>query len=267
MKLAHRVALDGKQLDAVDSRINIKAIEEGAGKETIGAVSAAAGWGQRITNRRRDTLEVTVKFSLLIGPDELEERSELLEKVNAWAAPGGSLSIGYRPNRRLNVVCVQAPGAGDQYEWTTVYAITFRAYALPYWEERVANEMSTKTAKDASLTMNVAGSAETDADITLVNKSGAAIQNVTITGGGKSITFASLALAGGEQLKIRHIYRNGLRILQCVIINTADKARSVMAKRTPESADDIVFSPGDVAFSFSADRACQMTVSVRGRFV
>ena len=39
MILAHRAALNGVQLDSLDSRINIKAIEEGAGKETISAVA------------------------------------------------------------------------------------------------------------------------------------------------------------------------------------------------------------------------------------
>ena len=42
--------------------------------------------------------------------------------------------------------------------------------------------------------------------------------------------------------------------------------RSVMAKRSDASADDLFADPGNNGFSFSAQRACRLTVSCRGRF-
>lgn len=270
MILAHRVALDGVQLDELDERINIKAVEEGAGKENIGAVNAAGGAGQRITNRRRSTLDVTVKFSLLITDDEMQERSTLLEKVNAWAAGGGWLTINYKENRRLFVVCAQAPGAGDQFSWTNVYTITFRAYALPYWEEStptVAKSGVTTGGTSASaVAIQVNGSAETDAEVTLQNKSGMTIQHAVLNIGGSRMEFNSLNLGGSESLKVAHEYTDGLRVLKIYILNGSTE-RSAMACRTPASADDLILSPGRRWVNFAADRACQMTVEVRGRFV
>ena len=184
MILAHRVALNGTQLDSIDERIIIKSIEEGAGKETITAVSMGTGAGQRITNRRRDTLDVTVKFSMNIDPEELEDRSETLEKINAWAAGGGWLTINYRENRRLLVVCAQAPGAGDIWEWTTVYAITFRAYSVPYWEEEAPVTVTSGTAANGSMNIAVAGSAEAPVEIRVKNMSGMTLNNRRINVGG-----------------------------------------------------------------------------------
>ena len=266
MILAHRIALNGVQLDELDDRINIKAIEEGAGKESIGTASTAGGAGQRITNRRRETLDVAVKFSMLITDDDTAARSALLEKINAWAVGGGWMTIGYKSNRRLYVVCAQAPGAGDQYEWTSVYTVTFRAYAMPYWEEENAVSGSTAVASSGSVTINVNGSAETDADILLENKSGMTINTVTVNAAGQQMRFGSLGLGGGESLQITHEIIGGQRLMQ-IYIRSGNNRRSALAKRTADSEDDLYVQPGARAFSFSADRACKMTVSVRGRFV
>lgn len=265
MILAHRAALNGVYMDELDERINIKSIEEGAGKESISAVATAGSAGQRITGRHRDTMDVTVKFSMLIGWEELEERESLLEKVKAWAVGGGYLTINYKNNRRLYVVCAQAPGAGDIYEWTNVYTITFRAYALPYWEEETPVSASTDVVASGSVSVEVNGSAETDAEVIIDNRSGMTINTVTITGAGKQMRFESLGMAGGEKLVITHEIVNEKR-LQKIYIQNGSTKRSVMAKRTGTSVDEFYLSPGRRTFSFSAERACRMTVNVRGRF-
>ena len=260
MILAHRVALNGTQLDSIDERIIIKSIEEGAGKETITAVSMGTGAGQRITNRRRDTLDVTVKFSMNIDPENLEDRSETLEKINAWAAGGGWLTINYRENRRLLVICAQAPGAGDIWEWTTVYAITFRAYSVPYWEEDAPVTAISGTAANGSMNIAVAGSAEAPVEIMVKNMSGMTINNLRINVGGKEMKFSGLGLGGSAELIIDHIHTATLFCMRARVGNT-----SVMEKRT--GADDFTVSPGNKAVSWSADRAVRVTASVRGRFV
>ena len=258
MNLAHRVALNGVQLDEIDERINIKAVEEGAGKETLSAAGTAAGCGQRITNRRRDTLDIVVKFSMLIDYKDLPSRAELLEKVIKWAADGGYLTVNYKPNRRIYVVLAQAPGGGDLYEWTSVYSLTFRAFSVPYWEEETPRTVRTGTASNAACSMTVDGSAETAADITLYNRSGMTINNVTINAAGNTMTFKNLNMGGNATLTIRHS-ETGLLVLRV-------GGRSAMACRTPDSANDTRVKPGTRSFSFSADRACEMLVECRGRF-
>lgn len=265
MILAHRVALNGVELDELDERINIKSVEGGAGKMSISAQATAGGSGQRITGWHRDTMDVIVKFSMTIMPEELEARNAVLEKINAWAAEGGYLTVNYKANRRVFVECVQAPGEGDLYEWTTVYSITFRAYAVPYWEEAAEVSRTSAVGSAEGVSMDVAGSAETEADITLQNMSGMIINNVTVRAGDSVISFTGLGLEGNERLVIRHEIIGRKKLLRILIAGGAE--RSVLAKRTQESSDDLAVKPGTRAFSFSADRACQMTVGVRGRFV
>ena len=261
MILAHRAALNGTQLDSLDSRINIKAIEEGAGKESISAVSTAGGAGQRITGRHRETLDVVVKFSITEMAD-LQARETVLEAVNKWAAGGGVLTVNYKSGRELKVVCVQCPGAGDAYEWTTVYAITFRAYGVPYWTESTATS-GTDSGTSGSVSLTVNGSAETVAEISFKNTSGSTVDTFTVTAGSSVIAFTSLGLANNETLEIDH---DG-KLIRIRIKGTGGTYRSAMAKRTAASADDLYLTPGSRTVSYTAGGAGSFTASVKGRFM
>ena len=260
MILKRRVSLNGVQLDSLDERILISGIDEGAGKESITAVSNAAGAGQRVTAMRRDTLDVTVRFTMAIKNDDMAGRSELLEKVNAWAAKGGWLRVDHRPNRRLQVMLAQAPGAGDMFAWTNEFTLTFRAYSVPYWEDETEVSVTSATAASGSMNITVPGSAETVADVTVENRSGRTINGVVVTVGGKKMTFASLGLGGTATLTIDHVRNNKLFYMRAKVGST-----SVMAKRT--GADDFRISQGLNAIAFSADRAVRVTVKVRGRYL
>ena len=74
MQLRHRVALDGRQLDEIDWRIMIQKIETADGKENISAVSLMGGSGSRVTSEHRDSLDVTVKFTLRLRKTEMAEQ-------------------------------------------------------------------------------------------------------------------------------------------------------------------------------------------------
>lgn len=262
MQLAHRISLNGAQLDEIDPRILIKEIEVGNSKEAVTAVGTGSGDGTRITSRRRESTEVTVKFSLNIRRDRLEERGAVLEAVNAWAVAGGWVRINYKPNRRLHCDEVTTPGEGDLWKRLTEYSIIFRARAIPFWQQDTAVSATSKSGASGSVTLQVEGSAKTVADAELKNNSGAAINTASITIGGKTMGFENLALGNGETLKIDHVIAGGKNVVRCRI-----GSRSVMANRTGESADDFEISPGAIAAAFTAQRACVLTVSCRGRFV
>ena len=266
MRLAHRVSLGGAQLDEIDPRIIIKGVDGGAGKNSVTTAATGDGDGLRITGQRRDSIEVKVTFSMNIRRDRIEERGEVLEKIAAWAADGGWLRINYKPNRRLYIDEVTLPGEGDLWKRLSEYTITMKANALPYWTENDAVSASTRTGQNGSGTMTAAGSARTPAEAELTNKSGAAIQTAEITIGGKTMRFEGLGLAGGESLVIDHAFVQRKYVLRIRIRNAQGAFRSAMAKRTGGSADEFFVKPGECAFSFSAQRACQLTVSVRGRF-
>ena len=260
MQLAHRAALNGVQLDEIDPRIIIKGIEGGAGRETVNSVSTGRGDGTRITGKRRDSVDVQVRFSMNIRRDSLDERAALLEAVNAWAVKGGWLTINYKPNRRLWVDEITTPGEGDLWKRLNEYTVTFRAHAVPYWQEENQVTGSTGTGTTGSGAVHVAGSAATVADATLENKSGAQINTVVITIGGKKMTFENLGMGDGERLVIDHVITKGKNVIRIRV-----GSRSVMARRKEDSADDFEVSPRQCSFSFQAQRACQLTVKVSGR--
>lgn len=266
MQLAHRVSLGGVQLDEIDPRIIIKGVEGGAGRDAVSAVATGAGDGTRITGKRRESVEVQVRFSMNIRRNIMEERAEVLENVIAWAAKGGWLRIGYKPNRRLYIDEVTPPGEGDLWQRTSEYTIIFRAHAVPFWQEETAVSASTGSGSSGGGTLTVAGSAKTPADVTLENKSGATINTASVTVNGYTMSFTQLALAADERLVIDHSITKGKNVIRIRIRSAQGAYRSVMAKRSESSADEMMMDPGDCAFSFTAQRACVMTVTGRGRF-
>ena len=265
MILTRRVALNSVWLDEIDDRIVISAVEPGEGKENISTSDTATGFGQRITGQKRTTLDIVVRFRMLEhgkNVEGLQERAELLEAVNTWAANGGELTVNYKPNRRINVVLAQAPGEGSLWDYTKEYTLTFRAYAVPYWEDLEPQTMSTGTANEGSGTIVIGGSAKTQVDVLLENKSGKSIAEATVAIAGRSMTFSGLDMAGGESLVIDH--KDGLLRAR---IKNGSTYRSVMAKRTTGSANDFLLTPGTRACSFTASRACKMTVTWRARYL
>ncbi len=262
MQLAHRAALNGVQLDEIDPRIIIKGIEGASGKETVTSVSTGSGDGTRITGKRRDSVEVSVRFSMNIRRDIITERMAVLEAINAWAVKGGWLTINYKPGRRLWVDEILTPGEGDLWKRFTEYTITFRAHAVPYWQQENAATASTGTGTTGSGNMTIEGSAKTVADCVLQNMSGAVINSATITIGGKSMSFSDLNLGNGQSLTIDHVITKGKNVIRIRIDET-----SILARRSEGSADEFEVAPGAVSFSFSAQRACRLTVSCRGRYV
>lgn len=260
MHLAHRAALNGVQLDEIDPRILIKGIEAAGGRETVSTVGLGRGDGTRITGRRRESTEVTVRFSINIRRNSLEERAAVLEAVNAWAVGGGWLTINYKPDRQLLVDEVTTPGEGDLWKRLNEFTILFRAHAVPYWQQASAVSAVTGTGNSGSGSLAVAGSAETVADAQLQNMSGAEINTAGITVGGNTMNFTGLGLGNNETLTVDHVIADGIQVVRIRI-----GSRSVMEKRT--GADDFNVAPGACAISFTAQRACRLTVSSRGRFV
>lgn len=268
MILSKRVSLENKQLDEISDRIVITGIDEAAGKDTLNT-TAAAGWmGTRITQQRRDTLDVTVRFRILADKRMMSTRETILEKVNTWAAnnSGGWLRVGHKPNRALQVILVQPATVADPWDWTNEYTIVFRAYAVPYWEfdgsvpQWVFPEGSPSASGTGSIT--IGGSAKAQLGVIVNNKSGKDINNISIQVGSRTIAFKGLALRANQQLIIGYKRTAEIFVPEFRIGNT-----SVMAARTPESDDEFDLSPGTKTVKWSAERAISFTIAFRERYI
>ena len=276
MKLKRRVSLGSKQLDEIDKRIVITGVDEAAGKDTISAVSIGGTDGQRITQVRRDTLDVTVKFAIAVRNDHMETRATILEAVNKWAAAGGWLTLNYRPQRRLYVVLAQAPGGGDMFQWTNEYSIVFRAYGVPYWEAQTDTALlvSRTAAKGSMSGIQVPGNVRSPVSFTVTNRSGATINTITnlqvkdSKGNITKMGFTGLGMTASQQLQIGYDRTNGMFIQFIKLYDMqTGKSTPVAAARTPASDDEFIAEPGQIGITWDAQRAVELQVITMGRWL
>lgn len=265
MQLKHRVALDGVQLDEIDSRILIQKIETGDGKENINIVSLGGESGARVTSIHRDSLDVTVKFAIRLRKTEMAERESVLEKANAWAYYGGWLTTNYKSNRRIRVFRAQAAGAGDPWDWTKVYAIVFRACGVPYWQEEAPQAIVRTNTRSENMVIGVNGSQRTVVDAIFQNTSGGTIDEFEIGTGLSWMGFEDLGLGSGESLVIDH-HDDGKRNLLRIRILGGSGYRSALGARTEDSSHDLEIGPGSNRVQMSAEGNGRITISACGRF-
>lgn len=265
MQLKHRAALNGAQLDELDERVLVLGVTEAAARLNITTANRFGG-GLRVASMLRDALDVTVRFGIRLrsSADELVQRSEIFEKVTAWAMDGGWLTTNIRPDRRIHVRCAQLPAAGDQAEWASEYAITFRAYGVPYWQGTNPTSFVAPTTKGSSKALEIAGTAESVLEFSLQNTSTAELSEFALTAGACSMAFEGLGLMPGETLEVDHDAEGLLRIR---IKSTAGAWRSAMDKRTEGSDDELKVSPGSVNVGWTSRRAALLTVRCYGRYV
>lgn len=266
MLLRHRVALDGIQLDEVDGRIMIQRIETADGKENISTISLAGSSGSRVTSVHRDSLDITVRFTIRLRKTEMADRETILEKVNAWAYHGGWLTTNYKGNRRIRVFRAQAAGAGDPWEWTKTYAIIFRACGVPYWQEAEPEALSRTNTSSETLTVGVSGNVESVMEATFQNTSGSTINTFSLDTGESKMVFSGLGLANGETLAIDHDDSGKKCVLRIRIRSTGGVWRSALNKRTQESSDDLFVTPGVHRVTMQAGGRGKITVRCSGRF-
>lgn len=274
MQLKRRAALNGAQLDEIDERILIQAIEPAAGKETSATVTLWGADGSRVTAQHREYLDITVQFSLDIRGNAYTERSELLERINAWATGVGTvktnggnvLTVSTKPGRKLVVVPWQLPGDGDALKWTNRYTITFRAYGVPYWQDEIGNRLQVADADSLNRQLGVPGNMDSTLDAEFLNTSGARIDSFTIRTGISTIALANLGLKNRETLVITHEDNGRRNLLRIYIVDRDGETRSAMDKRTTESSDDLRAESGTIRVRMNAGGPGTLTLISAGRY-
>lgn len=256
MILSKRAALGGVWLDELHESIVIQQIDPGTPQRNISTVSAMGGAGQRVTGSRWETLDVTVTFGINLPKRQMELRRQVFELVTAWAMRKGWLTVNWLPNRRMWVDHVELPSSGDIWDWTATYTITFRAYAVPFWQDEMPATAANQLITNGSVRVEVGGNAQSVLDVTFANRSGMTINNFRISAGGNTLILSNLGLGGSETLAISHGTDGLLRI-------TAG-GRSVLDRRT--GSDDLYVMPGSNVVTIQADRAGALSVASYGRY-
>ena len=250
MILSRRAALDGAQLDAVDKRILIQGIETQAGKDTIGTANPGGTDGLRVTARKRDSLDILIRFSINEKSYRPAEREAVFQKAMSWAATGGWLTVNYKSGQKIRVVPAQYPGEGDILNRENSYNITFRAHGVPFWQE-ADPEPVTLTGASGSGTISVAGNQKTFLEFSFENTGSGTINTLNISCAGTQYQFAWLGL-------------DGTKCLQRIRILSGSTYRSAMAKRS--GSDELMAMPGENTVSYTAGGAGTMTLTAAGRY-
>ena len=270
MRTKNRVILGGKYLDQVGATdeypgdVVIQKIECKAAKTSMTATSRL-GPGQRLSATHRDYQEVLVTFTIRLRKEKFKERSQLFEDISTWAKEGQWLRITAKPNRRLYIDYIELPDEGNDRDFGQEYKLTLRAYSIPFWMEYDATSKAVKKKASGSMTCEVAGNTDTVMDVTLKNVSGKAISSASVTAGSSTIAFTGLDFQKNDELLIEHM-TNGLLRLRIHRATGTPGYVSVMGNRTPASSDDLYVSPGNATVTWKCDRACDVTVTWRGRF-
>jgi hypothetical protein len=261
MRTKTSASLNGIDLSTLDGRIVLQGIDESEPNWNITMVSRAGKYGQRVTGTEKRYREITVRFAIAEHRD-MASREAIIQRVRDWAAKGGWLTLTYRPMERLSVICVKMPAINGITKWAEAYAITFRSQGAPEWEAAVPDQASA-SGGSGNATLDVIPSAGGPLQVEAVNNSGSACSSISLSAAGQYMAFSGLGLADGETFRIRYDEQNMQHI---EIVAEGGAVRSVLAKRTPASWDDIMISQGRKAISYSADASLSWKIYVHGRY-
>lgn len=258
-----QVALNGTMLHTLDPSIIIQGIDEQAPSWTPNAVNSAGLVGQHFTTLEKRYRDVTISFAIK-KQATLAARRAIYEKVCAWAAPGGRLTVNYRPGLELRVVCIAIPALANITQWGNPMTITFRAYNIPQWIDTNVTIADTDTAAmRSSVQLTVAATGGGKLWASVYNSSGDMCNWLQIVTTNGIIAFSDLGLAGGESLHITY----SLDDIQAIQIRNGNTYRSAMAKRTTASVDDIWLVKGSNTIHVYAPVPVVYSVSTYGRWI
>lgn len=255
MRTKTTIAIDGVWLHEIDNRIIVQSITEQAAKLSPKAVSMAGHVGQHVLGVERQYLDINVNFAIM-GHNDLAARATVCEKVAAWAAQQGAITVNYRPNRQLHAQCIQYPTIANAKAWAADMTMIFRAYQQPYWEEAVPASVLVRDTANCETVVTAQGSMPTPLEITFTAK--AATGSITMASGSDSIYFFGLALQPGDKFAITH--HGG-------ILQATAKGKSVLGNRLSTSSDEVMLMPGRNTVTCTADGAGDWQIIARGRFV
>lgn len=245
--------MDGVALSTIGP-ILIQQVHEDAPQLEIVNGERPGRYGERLLEIKRQSLKVTIEAAIRELYD-LAARSRIQEQMAAWAQ-GCVLELSNHPGRRLLVSRTAEPTLGAVRDYTATLRMEFTAYAVPYWEDLTPTAL-TKTGSSGSGTLLIPGTVETPVLLT-VKPTGGTLTSFTATVAGQSIALSGLSVAQNGILTFERDIRDDLIILY--------GGASQLSKRSAASVDDFLARPGSAAVSFTANTACQVTFSVRGRW-
>lgn len=251
------VSLNGVPLDSIDKSIITQDITEDTPAMNVATASRFGTYGQRVTTFEKRSTQVTVKFN--IAERDLERRYLIAEKVRAWAANGGRLTLSCRPDRFLSVVCTALPGIEFKNSFDQEYAIRLTAFAVPEWQSIMPFSASVTEETDVVTKAIVnQGTAPTKLRFKLSNNSGKVLDECIVTVNGKHIELTGMSVPNGSDVTLTYTDDDIMQI-RC-------GADSLLDKRTADSADDLWLTHGANSVMIITDVPVTAMLTAIGRW-
>lgn len=262
-------ALNGVAFSSIAEEVILTDIVEEAPRMDTQTAALALRDGLIRTHNRRRSLAVRLVY--VIRTQDVELRSELRDKVAAWAAKGGDLTINTRPRKRLRVVLDTSPALGSGMRWTEELSLTLTAYAVPYWEDAKVQGLQFSTVLDESDgqyffadVITPKGNASEIPLMVLLQCTGeSALTALKIVANETVMEFSGLNIAAGKNALRIDYDENGL--LNIWDIRTRE---SLMKNRIPASSDDLLLKTGESnQITIYSDQPVVGEIAYRGRWV
>ena len=231
----YRISLNGVQMDSLDDNLLILDIKYTPPERTVLKYTTANLDGCEMKDLKIIGRKIAVVFEL--HEYDTVKRNALCQKVNNWAAGGGTLMTNDREDQRLlNVVCEQYADIDSVKDWTAPITMVFSTTYVPNW---VSNDETSKTLTGK----NVTGNMNLDGNIgeALVSVTATAQESVTsikLTVGSKTLDLTGLSVATGQTIVVDYIKNRYLRIRA----NGGD----VMPKLKATSSDNLTAECGKI---------------------
>lgn len=246
----YNVFLNNIALSDIHDDLYVADIQYQGGEISNTLAALANRPGALVTRRYTEKTSVTVYFDLYVYNPA--DRQEAMKDIIAWAKGGGVLETSDRPLQRLRVICEAYPTITSALKYTERLSVTFAAYTLPYWEEKIPTTLT--VADNNAHTLHVPGNVDEAAalvDVTLTMTGSAS--TLKVQAGDNEITLSGLSLSANDVVRFYHDENLFLHIVK----GTA----SLLDKRS--GADDLAV-PCGAASTVKITGSASALFSVRG---
>lgn len=246
------VILNGISLSSIHPNIYVLDVNYAAPEINVSTYNVAKRNGARIHRLSTNSISVSVSFE--IHSYGIAERQNICGLVSRWAKNGGILEINDRPGQRLRCICEKKPVIESARNWTDPVTMTFTAYQLPYWEEKVYSILSLGAGTSGSGTLYVPGSVD-GAMIEAEILANASLSSVSLTANGKTMTLSGLSVGSGSTIVLAY----DDQLIQSIKVGST----SILDKRT--GADDLIANCGELnSLSYTSSASVTVIYKVRG---
>lgn len=204
--------------------------------------SDRAGTDGQYTSTAEFIASNRVSVSFQIREYNTWKRQQAVQDVIRWAAKGGWIETYDRPDQRMYVRCTRLPSVGSVLRWTDTLTVEFTAYDYPFWTDKTPTELTLEEGDTGTLYLT--GVRETDLEAVITADD--TITELRIYCGNTDVWLKNISVQTGTAIRIGYTDDHHLLTIKAGNVSLLDK-------RDPTSADDLIAQPGANDVSFTCD--------------